>query len=149
MRVRTLARAVLPGASLVLFSGCASIRPLDATQATPSGRIITEEMIASYRVTNAWEVLRRTGLYRMSRDAGTGRPAEIKSRRGRTSVVLYGSDIPRVIVDGARISDLRFLRDIPAASIAWIQLLNGMDGTVQEGTNSGGGVIVIVSKAGS
>lgn len=148
MKARPFVGCALSCASLVLFPGCASVQPLDATQATPPGRIITEEMIASYRVTNAWEVLRRTGLYHMSRDAGTGRPDEIKSRRGRTSVVLYGSDIPRVIVDGARISDLRFLRDIPAASIAWIQLLNAMDGTVQEGTNSGGGVIVIVSKAG-
>lgn len=149
MGVRTLARSVLPCASLVLFQGCASIRPLDATQASMPGRIITEEMIASYRVSNAWEVLRHTGLYRVSRDAGPGRPAEIKSRRGRTSLILYGSDIPRVILDGARISDPRVLRDIPSASIAWIQLLNGMDGTLQEGTNSGAGVIVIVSKAGS
>lgn len=149
MRVRAVARSVMPWVSLALFPACASIRPLDVTQASIPGRIITEEMIASYRVTTAWEVLRITGLYRMSRDAGPGRPVEIKSRRGRTSLVLYGSDIPRVILDGARISDPRVLRDIPAASIAWIQLLNGMDGTVQEGTNSGAGVIVIVSKAGS
>lgn len=149
MQTRIAARSAFLGASLAVLPGCASIRPLDATLAEPAGRFITEEMIATYPASNAWEVLRHTGLYRMSRDAVTGRPDEIKSRRGGTSFLLYGSDIPRIIVDGARITDLRVLRDIPSGSIAWIQLLNGMDGTIQEGTNSGAGVILIVSKAGS
>lgn len=148
MKVALVGRYALPTACLVALTGCASIRPLDATLAAPSGKFITEAMIARYNAPNAWEVLRHTGMFHMSRDAGTGRPAEIKSRRGRTSVVLYGSDIPLVIVDGARLIDLRSLRDIPASSIAWIQLLNGMEGTLQEGTNSGAGVILIVSKAG-
>lgn len=149
MHACALARYAFSCLSLAALPGCASIRALDATQAEPGGRFITEEMIAAYNAPNAWEVLRHTGLFHMSRDAGTGKPAEIKSRRGRTSVVLYGSDIPRVIVDGARLIDLRALRDIPAESIAWIQVLNGMEGTLQEGTNSGAGVILIVSKAGS
>lgn len=148
MQACLVARSAFLGTSLALLSGCASIRPLDATDAEPGGRFITEDMIAKYNAPNAWEVLRHTGLFHMSRDAGTGRPAEIKSRRGRTSIILYGSDIPRVIVDGARLIDLRALRDIPASSIAWIQVLNGMEGTLQEGMNSGAGVILIVSKAG-
>lgn len=148
MKVSFVFRYAPLSACLVALTGCAFIRPLDATLAEPSGKFITQEMIAKYNAPNAWEVLRHTGLFHMSRDAGTGRPAEIKSRRGRTSIVLYGSDIPRVILDGARISDLRGLRDIPAASIAWIQLLDGMEGTLHEGTNSGAGVILIVSKAG-
>lgn len=148
MEPRLAGRCAFVCACLAVLAGCASIRPLDATLADPNGRFITEEMIASYNAPNAWEVLRHTGLFQMSRDAGTGRAAEIRSRRGRTSIVLYGSDVPRVILDGARITDLRSLRDVPASSIAWIQLLNGMEGTLQEGTNSGAGVILIVSKAG-
>ena len=112
------------------------------------GRIITEEMIRSYAVTNAWEVLRKSGRYLTSRDDGPGGGTSLRSKRGKTSLLLVSSDIPRVLHDGAVLSDLRLLRDIPAASIAWIQLLDGMQGTLFEGTNSGAGVIIIVSKIG-
>lgn len=134
--------------ALVMVStvGCAtspSARPGDVP-----GRIITEEMIEGYAVSNAWEVLRKSGRYLTSRDDGPGSGTSIRSKRGKTSLLLTASDIPRVMVDGAVLSDLRLLRDIPATSIAWIQLLDGMQGTLYKGTNSGAGVIIIVSKTG-
>jgi hypothetical protein len=112
------------------------------------GKVITEEMIEGYSVSNAWEVLRKSGRYLTSRDDGPGGGTSVRSKRGKTSMLLTSSDVPRVIVDGTVLTDLRHLRDIPASSIAWIQLLDGMQGTLFEGTNSGAGVIIIVSKNG-
>lgn len=134
--------------ALMAIPACASIRPGTTEAGKPAGRIITEETIASYGVANAWEVLRKSGAYRLVRDDGAANPPNIRSRRGKTSFVLANSDIPRVILDGARLTDLRALRDIPSESIAWIQLLGAIEGTLYEGTNSGGGVILIVSKGG-
>ena len=145
-RVTSLA---LTAATLLFSSACASARRAENSSVTVPGKIITEEMISSYAVTNAYEVLRKTGHYITSRDDGPNGGTSIRSRRGKTSVLMPYSDVPRVIVDGSRLSDLRGLRDIPAASIAWIQLLDGIEGTIYEGTNAGAGVIIIVTKAGS
>lgn len=132
--------------TVVSVPGCATAP--SAKPGTEAGKIITEEMIEGYSVSNAWEVLRKSGRYLTSRDDGPGSGTSIRSKRGKTSLLLVASDIPRVVVDGAVLTDLRLLRDIPAASIAWIQLLDGMQGTLYKGTNSGAGVIIIVSKTG-
>jgi hypothetical protein len=92
-------------------------------------------------------VVQLTGFYRMISDPA-GTRSGVHSHRGRTSILIPGSDVPRLIIDGARVSDLGRLHDIPAESIAWIELLGGLQGAAEEGTNSGGGVIRIVSKAG-
>lgn len=117
--------------------------------APPSGRIIGHETIVGYGVTNAWEVLRKSGYFLTSRDDGPNGGVGIRSKRGRTSLLLVGSDIPRVMMDGAPVADLRLLRDVPASSIAWIQIFSGIEGTMMEGTNTGAGLIFIVTKAGS
>lgn len=133
---------------IAVVAGCASFHPVDVGTVTPAGRIVTEEMITSYSVANAWEVLRKVGGYRTSREDGPGSATGIRSGRGRSSFMLASADIPRIFVDGASITDFRSLRDVPASSIAWIQIMNGMDGTLFQGTNSGAGVIHIVTKAG-
>lgn len=129
------------------IAGCASARPMDATKAPLSGKIITDEMIAASAAETAWDVLRDSGLFRMTSEGGGSR-SSIRSRRGKTSVVLPYSDVPRLVIDGARVPDIRYLHSIPAHSIAWIQILGGIEGSAQEGTNSGAGVIIVVSKAG-
>ena len=134
--------------SVLLAPACAGTLPSDYDGVSSAGKIVTADKIASYNVANALEVLQKTGAYRVGRDDGPSGSPNIRSKRGRTSFLLRTSDIPRVILDGARVADLRVLRDIPANTIAWIQLLNGMDGTLFEGTNSGAGVILIVTKAG-
>lgn len=126
---------------------CLSIRPLQSADIPVNGKVITGEMIAATNAANAWDVIQQSGYYRMIGDASSGRSG-IHSRRGRTSVLLSGSDVPRLIVDGARVSDIGRLREIPARSIAWIELLGGISGAAEEGTNSGAGVIRVVSKAG-
>lgn len=128
-------------------SACFSIRPLQSAELPVNGKVITGEMIAATNASSAWEVIQLSGYYRMIGDPSSGHFG-VHSRRGRTSVLLVGSDIPRLIVDGARVSDLGRLRDIPAGSIAWIELLGGISGAAEEGTNSGGGVIRVITKAG-
>ena len=140
-------RLSVPAALALFLSACASIHTLDSRPAALEGRVITEEMIAASGAANAWDVLQQSGFYRMVSDPG-GAKFGVHSRRGKTSIVLPYSDVPRLIVDGARVSDLSQLHEISAGSIAWIQLLGGIAGGAEEGQNSGGGVIRVVSKVG-
>ncbi|MFN2637046.1 MAG: TonB-dependent receptor plug domain-containing protein [Gemmatimonadaceae bacterium] len=134
--------------TLVLgMNACASVHPLESAEIPVNGKVITGEMIAATSAATAWDVVQQSGLFRMISDPSSGRSG-VHSRRGRTSVLIAGSDVPRLIVDGARVSDLGRLREIPAGSIAWMELLGGIAGAAEEGTNSGGGVIRVVSKAG-
>ncbi|MBA2686643.1 MAG: TonB-dependent receptor plug domain-containing protein [Gemmatimonadaceae bacterium] len=144
-----ITRSFLALLALPAVVACTNARTGDLSTVSIPGKIITEEMIAGYAVSNAWEVLRKTGHFIASRDDGPTGNTSIRSKRGKTSINLSGSDIPRIIVDGAPLTDHRMLRSLPAASIAWIQLLDGMEGTTFEGTNSGAGVIIIVSKTGT
>jgi hypothetical protein len=137
----------VPAAFVLVMNACASIHPIESAQIPVNGKVITEEMIAKSNAATAWDVVQQTGYYRMISDPASGRSG-VHSRRGRTSMMLAASDVPRLIVDGARISDLGALREIPARSIAWIELLGGIAGGSEEGTNSGAGVIRVVSKSG-
>lgn len=145
MRPYNLLSVSLPALAL---SACISIRPLPSVELPVNGKVITEEMIAQTNAATAWDVIEQSGYYRMvTETSGSGRSG-LHSRRGRTSVLLTASDVPRLIVDGARVSDLGRLRDIPAVSVAWIELLGGISGAAEEGTNSGAGVIRVVTKIG-
>ena len=144
MRAYTMS---VPAALFLAMNACASIHPLSSAETPVNGKVITEEMIAATNAATAWDVVQQSGYYRMISDPATGRSG-VHSRRGRTSILLTASDVPRLIIDGARVSDLGRLREIPAGSIAWIELLGGIAGAAEEGTNSGGGVIRVVSKSG-
>lgn len=142
------ARAASLAVVLAMAAGCAHVKPDNPSSVAMDGHVVTQEMIASYHVATVWDVLKKTGAFRMSRDDGSGRPVEIRTRRGRNSIAIRDSGVPKVIFNGAPIWDMRYLKEIPAETIDWIQLLNGIDGTTREGTNSGGGVIIIVSRGG-
>ncbi|HUQ47979.1 MAG TPA: hypothetical protein VM053_07020 [Gemmatimonadaceae bacterium] len=149
--MRSSGSVLLLGLALTTGQLCGCAAPLIPrdTATGSSGHTIGEETIARYGVTNAWEVLRKSGYFLVSRDDGPDGPIGVRSKRGKTSFLLAGSDVPRVMVDGAPLGDLRLLRDLPANSIAWIQIFSGIEATMMEGTNSGGGLILIVTKAGS
>ena len=144
--MRVACRACFSVATLLL-AACSSVRPLNSAPPPVNGRVITGEQIAQTNAATAWDVVQQSGFYRMITEAAGARSG-VHSHRGRTSIVLTGSDVPRLIVDGARVADLGRLHDISANSIAWIELLGGLAGAAEEGTNSGGGVIRIISKAG-
>jgi TonB-dependent Receptor Plug Domain. len=131
----------------LLVSGCSYVHSLPSRAEPVNGKVITEEMIAQTNAATAWDVVEQSGYYRMSADPATGRTG-LHSHRGKTSLLNANSDVPRVIVDGARVSDIGRLREIPAFTIAWMELLNEISGAAEEGTNSGAGVIRVITKVG-
>ena len=131
---------------LLLFAaslgGCASASraPRDPAH---SADTFTAEQIASSGFTNAWDFLRaRARRYDFYEDR-YGRPRGIKTRRGRSTINMAGSDVPMIVIDGARVSDFTALRDLPADAISSIELLSGITGTAAQGTNAAAGVIYI------
>ncbi|HJP86983.1 MAG TPA: Plug domain-containing protein [Gemmatimonadaceae bacterium] len=127
--------------ALTFTSACTSAlrSPRDNAQAG----VISSEEIARSASTNAWDLLRdRARQYEFSEDQ-YGRPRTVRTRRGRSTISVASADVPLIIVDGARITDLGVLRDLSTASIQSVELLSGIGGTVSQGTNAGAGVIYI------
>jgi outer membrane cobalamin receptor len=132
-------------AAVVSVNACVPARGrLD--QIRPSGRLITADQIRKTSATNAWEVLKNSASP-LTLAERNGEPASVRSRRGRSSLVLSQADVPILIVDGTRMNDFAMLRQIPAGSIESIRILNGIEGTTYQGTNAGGGVIIIATWA--
>jgi len=117
--------------------------------ATPRTDIITAEEIAHSSSTNVWDLLRkRARMYNFAEDR-YGRPRFITTKRGRSTIVLAGSDTPLVLVDGARLGDVAALRDMPTDAVESIELQSGIDGTSSQGTGAVAGVIYIHTKEAS
>ena len=125
-----------------LISGCAAFR--SETDLTPSRiDIIGADEISRSPSTNAWDLLRRRARqYDFSEDQ-YGRPRGVRTRRGRSTISIADADTPLILVDGARIIDLAFLRDLSTGAIQSVELLSGIRGTVSQGTNAAAGVIYI------
>jgi hypothetical protein len=125
------------------LSSCVNQSPRPAELAANSTEFFSAEQIARSGFTNAWDFLRaRARRYDFYEDR-YGRPRGIKTRRGRSTINMAGSDMPMILVDGARISDFSALRDLPTDAISSIELLSGITGTAAEGTNAAAGVIYI------
>lgn len=137
-------------AAVSLTAGCAGGRTTAgaANSARARSDLITAEQIARSSATNAWQLLRERAVRYRFVDDRYGEPAGIYTRRGRSTIVLATGDSPLLILDGARLSDVRLLRQLPTTSIAVVRFRGGAEGTVAEGTNTTAGVIQIVTKAG-
>ncbi len=126
----------------VSVTGCVS-PSRKPQQPSPRAETFTADEIARSGFTNAWDFLRaRARRYDFYEDR-YGRPRGIKTRRGRSTINMADSDTPMIVVDGARLSDFTALRDLPTDAISSIELLNGIAGTVSQGTNASAGVIYI------
>ena len=140
MRRRHSVILLLSAASL---SGCVSQSRTPRELSANSTETFTAEQIARSGFTNAWDFLRaRARRYDFYEDR-YGRPRGIKTRRGRSTINMPGSDMPMILIDGARLSDFTALRDLPADAISSIELLSGITGTAAQGTNAAAGVIYI------
>ncbi|MGH7488022.1 MAG: TonB-dependent receptor [Gemmatimonadaceae bacterium] len=111
--------------------------------------VITGDQIDAQHVPNAWEALRQLVPRYNYREDRAGRAISISAHRGRSSIALDNSEAPLVIVDGARLSSVDLLQDMPCESIDRIELRNGGRGTNSEGTNASAGVIYIHTRFGS
>jgi hypothetical protein len=129
--------------SAIAFSGCAYFRSSTPPPDRPSAQFITAEEIARSGASNAWDLLRsRARAYEFSEDR-YGRPRNIRTRRGRSTLNVAGADAPMIVLDGARLIDLVTLRDLSVGAIESVELLSGIAGTATQGTNASAGVIYI------
>lgn len=120
-----------------------------STEAAPRADLITSEEIAHSSSTNVWDLLRkRARQYNFAEDR-YGRPRFITTKRGRSTISLAGSDSPLVLIDGARLTDVAALRDMPTDSVESIEIQSGINGTSAQGTNAVAGVIYIHTKEAS
>lgn len=110
---------------------------------------ITKEQINRSSATSAWEVLKNVARSYTYLEDHSGRPFRIKGQRGASSMTLAGADEPLVIIDGARITELVTLADLPASAIYSIDILSGITGTSSQGTNASAGVIYIHTREAS
>lgn len=132
--------------STVLLAGCIHPRPMRSTDVHGQRTIFTEEQIARCGASTAWDVLKRLAPQFSFSEDRNGQPRTLE-RRGRSSILL--SDAPLVFLDGTEMVDFRSLIQIPATTIASIEILGGIDGTTYYGSNAVSGVILIHTKNGS
>ncbi|HZE08983.1 MAG TPA: TonB-dependent receptor plug domain-containing protein [Gemmatimonadaceae bacterium] len=135
---------------LAALSACVSTAPRYLADGSQYGdRIITADQIDAELAPNAWELLRQlVPRYNFVEDRA-GRAVSINAHRGRSSISVAGSEAPIVIVDGARLSAVDVLQQMPKDAIDRIELRNGTRGTSVEGTNASAGVIYIHTRSGS
>lgn len=135
--------------AIALIVACASANTPLYTISKDGTITITQEQISRSSATNAWEVLKNVARRYTYIEDRSGRPLRIKGQRGASSMTLAGADEPLVIIDGARITELVTLADLPASAITRIDILNGITGTISQGTNASAGVIYIHTREGS
>ncbi len=122
---------------------CATAHRSAGVGDAPGNSTITQEQIARSADNNAWEVLKtNVRRYKYTEDR-SGRPLQITTQRGASSIILADADSPLVVIDGARLADVRGLADLPASAIFSIDIMSGIRGTNTQGTNASAGVIYI------
>ncbi len=119
-------------------------RPL-ADAARKDEIVITQADIVRMGARTAWEAIKRRVPGLTYRENTAGEPTRIW-RHGQATILL--NDTPLLFVDGVRVSDIRALGDIPASQIQVIRVRTGLDSSAEFGTNSEGGVILIVTHIG-
>ena len=141
----------VPVAGIFFAASLSSCAATGHRWAEPHARadFISSDEIARSSSTNVWDLLRqRAQQYNFAEDR-YGRPRFITTKRGRSTIVLAGSDSPLVLIDGARLTDVAALRDMSTDSVESIELQNGINGTSSQGTNAPAGVIYIHTKEAS
>ena len=126
-----------------LLVACAGTQHPTDTLTSGDTMTITEGDIAQLVATTGWEVLKSSARRYTYTEDRLGRPLRIVAQRGVSSMVLPDSDEPMVVIDGARITDLIALADLPASAITRIDISGGIRGTGAQGTNASAGVIYI------
>lgn len=150
----TLATISFAAALVIAFAGCASAPATDQPRSAPASSrsgdlLITGDQIDAEHLSNAWDILRRMVPRYTYLEDRAGRAVGIVGRRGRSSISVSNSESPLVLVDGARLSSLELLQEMPTGAIDRIEVRGSGRGTSREGTNAGAGVIYIHTRSGS
>jgi outer membrane cobalamin receptor len=150
MRNSWIATLSLSALCLAATSACVSTKPRYAENGSQYGDVlITAEQIDALPVPNAWELLRQLVPRYTYVEDRAGRAVSIHGHRGRSSIYVGGSEAPLVIVDGARLSSVDVLQQMPKDAIDRIELRGGSRGTSTEGPGATAGVIYIHTRSGS
>ena len=134
--------------TLVAGAGChpPTVVSLQPVRQADGSRLISYDQIHRARATNAWDLLREVGTNMRFGESPMGQPVSLRTTRGRSSLVLREADVPVLIVDGVRMTDPFYLREIPTNILASIRLLSGIDGATYYGLNAGAGVIIVTTR---
>jgi outer membrane cobalamin receptor len=145
-----MARAALPlvASAAIALGGCRP-PPGSAGSVAPTaggGTVITEDQIARMSVPTAWDVVRlRAPRFTFGLDP-TGRPAGVRIQE-RGSVTA--DETPLLVVDGVQVSDIEYLRQIPATDVHTIRILRADAAEPLYGLRAAGGAIVVETKRGT
>lgn len=129
--------------------GCATAGTHKEDATSGGALTITQEQIERSGATTAWEVLKNEARRYTYKEDRSGRPLRIVAQRGVSSITLSDSDSPMVIIDGARLTDVAALAQLPAGALASIEILSGIRGSGSQGTNASAGVIYIHTREAS
>lgn len=128
-------------ASLIL--ACAELPPGRVPSPdSAQGVLITRSEIRDSGARDAWEAIRKNVNHLRFREDADGDPVWVGASRG--SLSLRDSDTPiLLVVDGALMQNSGYLRQIPAKSVSYIQVLSGSQGTARYGMAAGNGVVIV------
>jgi hypothetical protein len=146
-----IARAARPLALLGVIA-LGSCRPVPGagagTAVAPAaGRqiLITEEDIARLSVRTAWDVVRlRAPRFTFGQDAG-GQPSRVMIQSQRS---INADETPLLVLDGMRLTDVGYLKGIPASDVHLIRILDSEAAEPLFGLAAAGGAIVVETKRG-
>lgn len=144
MRMSRLVHAiVLPCLAAVLLHACAAGPRPDSLE--PGGLVLDREDIADSRARTALEVIERAARHLNIQRTREGTPVRI-THRGVDSLILDPQVL--VVIDGNPVRDVaNHLRDIPAASIDFVQILSGREAAPRFGSVAGNGAILVLTSA--
>ena len=97
-------------------------------------------------VRTAWDAVRQLApRFTFGPDA-EGRPAGVRIQERRS---INADETPLLVVDGVQMSDIDYLRQIPASDVHAIRILNAEAAEPLYGLRAAGGAIVVETKRGT
>ncbi len=137
--------AYVAGLAAMLQAGCQPMPRTSTARPISGGReiVITEQDITRMGVRTAWDAVRlKVPRLVVATDSG-GRATTMRTQEVRT---IKGDQSPLLVVDGAQLSDVMYLRDIPASDVHLIRVLEEMDAERLYGLRGFNGAIVVETK---
>ena len=140
----TVALGVL---AVLLIEACQPPAQTARSQVPPVGSetVISDSQIAGMGVQTAWQAVRlRAPRLTYGQDA-TGQPTRV---RIDVPSSVNADETPLLVVDGAQVSYLMYLDEIPASDVRFIRILSGQAASALYGLRGFGGAIVVQTKGG-
>jgi hypothetical protein len=127
--------------------GCRTAPGTRAGTASYAGRevVITDSEIVRMSVRTAWDAVRlRAPRFTFGVGSG-GEPQRVMIQSQRS---INANETPLLVVDGMTMTDIGFLRQIPASQVRTIRILTSEAAEPVYGLGAAGGAIVVETKRG-